>query len=120
MNESISDLIDELTSSIGYGYMSSVVRDEWAVKFRVAGRRTMADEFFGLTAEEHAEMGEHLYKEIEELREWGEIPPGTAYYDVADAFLDTILGVTGGMGDILPEDVPDLIKTALDQEGTHG
>ena len=70
---------------------------------------------FGLnSAEAHAEFVDSLYRDLEPLRKWGNIPEGTSYHDVADAILDTISNYAG-IAPITATELSVLISDALVQ-----
>lgn len=76
---------------------------------------TIGDYRFGLPSEEaHVDYAESLYREIEELKELGELPPGTTFYDVADVILDTVINYSA-LGPILPSDLANLVKDSVEQ-----
>lgn len=76
---------------------------------------TIGEYRFGLASEEdHARYAESLYRSIDELKELGELPSGTTFYDVADAILDTVINYSA-LGPILATDLADLVKDSVEQ-----
>lgn len=76
---------------------------------------TIGEYRFGLGSEEdHARYAESLYRSIDELKELGELPAGTTFYDVADAILDTVINYSA-LGPILATDLADLVKDSVEQ-----
>lgn len=76
---------------------------------------TIGDYRFGLASEEaYGDYAESLYREIEELKDLGELPPGTTFYDVADVILDTVINYSA-LGPILPSDLANLVKDSVEQ-----
>lgn len=76
---------------------------------------TMGNFRFGLNSQEdHARFVESLYRELEPLRQWGEVPEGLTYWDIADVILDTISGYTS-IDSVGATEVPTLIVDALEQ-----
>lgn len=77
--------------------------------------QTIGDFLFGLEdSEAHARFVESLYREMEPLNEWGDIPSGITFAEVADVILDTIANYAG-MGPIPATELPTLINDALEQ-----
>lgn len=77
--------------------------------------RNAGDFRFGLgTKELHNDFVQSLYRDLEPLREWGEVPAGTTYWEVADVILDTISGYTS-IAPIDATDLAQLIADALEQ-----
>ena len=69
---------------------------------------------FGLTsAENQNEFTNSLYRELEPLKEWGVIPEGTTYWDIADSILDTLHNYAG-MAEIPATELPNLINDILE------
>jgi hypothetical protein len=76
---------------------------------------TIGEYRFGLASEEaHARYAESLYRSLDDLRNLGELPPGTTYYDVADAILDTVINYSA-LGPILATELSDLVRDAVEQ-----
>lgn len=77
--------------------------------------KTIGDFRFGLDSQDkHTEFVSSLYRELESLEEWGEVPAGTTFADVADSILDTIFGY-GQISSIPATELPTLIIDALEQ-----
>lgn len=76
---------------------------------------TIGDFRFGLNSPEaHARFTESLYRDLEPLKELGEVPAGLTYWDIADVFLDTIVNYAG-MEAIPATELAVLISDALEQ-----
>lgn len=76
---------------------------------------TIGDFRFGLASEEHkARFVESLYRELEPLREMGEVPAGTTYSEIADVMVDTIAGYASS-GPIPATELATLLTDALEQ-----
>lgn len=76
---------------------------------------TIGDFRFGLESPEHqARFTESIYRELAPLKEWGALPEGLTFSDIADAIVDTISNIAG-MGPIPATELPEVILTALEQ-----
>jgi hypothetical protein len=76
---------------------------------------TVGDFRYGLaSAEAHAEYNASLYREIEDLRGWGDVPAGKTFWDLADALLDAFFGSTS-IASIPASDLASVITDALEQ-----
>jgi hypothetical protein len=77
--------------------------------------QTMGDFRFGLNNQElHSRFVDSLYRELEPIKAWGEIPAGITYWDIADVIIDTISGYTT-IAAIPATEIPALITDALEQ-----
>lgn len=76
---------------------------------------TIGEFMFGLNSQEdHVLFTSSLYREVQSIREWGNVDPRLTYYDIADVILDTIASYAG-IGAIQATELPVLIKDALEQ-----
>lgn len=78
-------------------------------------RNTIGDFRFGLDSPEaQARFTESLYREMESIKEMGNVDPELTYWDIADAILDTVVNYAG-MGEIPATELVTLISDALEQ-----
>ena len=77
--------------------------------------KTIGDFRFGLSSQEDfSEFNQSLARELEPIIEWGEVPPGTTYWDVVDAILDTVSGYAQ-IASIPATELPTLIYDVVTQ-----
>jgi len=77
--------------------------------------KTIGDFRFGLDSQVlQNEFLSSLYRELEPLKDWGEVPQGVTFFDIAGAILDTLSGYTQ-IADIPATELPDLIGDILEQ-----
>ena len=77
--------------------------------------KTIGDFRLGLDSiEQHNDFISSIYRELEPLKEWGELPAGTTYSTIADVILDTISGY-GSIAEIPAMQLGNLIQYALEQ-----
>lgn len=81
----------------------------------MSDNNTIGDFLFGLESPEHqARFVDSIYRELAPLKEWGALPEGLTFYDIADVIVDTI-GNLAGMGPIPAMELPEVVMTALGQ-----
>ena len=77
--------------------------------------KTIGDFRFGLKSpEDMARFTESLYRDLEPLQEWGDVPEGLTYADIADAIVDTIANYAT-IESIPATNLPTLIQDILEQ-----
>lgn len=76
---------------------------------------TIGEFRFGLDSpESHARFTESLYRDLEPLKELGNVSPDLTYWEIADVILDTVSNYAG-MGPIPATELAVLISDALEQ-----
>lgn len=78
------------------------------------GVSTIGDERFGHNPADWVEFQNLFAAKLDQFRAMGKVNPDLTHYDVADIFTDTLFAFAEA-GPIEPEDLLDILATALGQ-----